>query len=377
MDKQKTPEYRSIATKKIRNDALLPREGQRKEAIVKAIVFREGSHWAVEEVPRPEPQAGEVLLEVIRTGVCGTDEHLLHGGFIAKLPLIPGHEILGRVVEHGPGVTEPAIGSVVTVDNTIHCGECVPCLTGRALFCENFVSLGCNASGGFAEYVAVRAAKTFDAADLPLETAGLAEPTACAMHGADVLDLAPGSDVLVFGAGPTGLILAQLLKASGAARVTVAAPTRHKLDLAAAFGIDETVLMDRHDSGAAEAALRELAPRGFDAVVEATGAISVFELGVRLTATGGTLLVYGLAAEDAAAAVRPYEIFSRELTIRGSFAQAFTMRRSMAALRSGAIRTEGIITDVVGFDDFARALDNLHDSAQIKTAFEPNRKARP
>ncbi|MCR2762813.1 zinc-dependent alcohol dehydrogenase family protein [Microbacterium sp. zg.B48] len=340
---------------------------------MKAIVFREGSQWAVEDVPTPEPARGEVLLEVIRTGVCGTDEHLLHGGFIAKLPLIPGHEILGRVVALGEGVTSPAVGTVVTVDNTIHCGECGPCLTGRALFCENFVSLGCNEAGGFAEYVAVRAAKTFSADGLDVATAGLAEPTACAMHGADMLALKPGSEVLIFGAGPTGLILAQLLKTTGAARVVVAAPTASKLALAKEFGADETVQMDRGNADAAEAALRALAPNGFDAVVEATGSTAVLELGIRLTATGGTVLVYGLAGEDATASIRPYEIFSRELTIKGSFAQAFTMQRSMTALRSGAIKTEGIVTDVVGFDDFSRALSNLGDSSQVKTVFEPGK----
>lgn len=340
---------------------------------MKAVVFHEGAQWAVEEVPKPTAAPGEVLLEVIRTGVCGTDEHLLHGGFIAKLPLIPGHEILGRVVELGEGVTEPAVGTTVAVDNTIHCGHCDPCITGRALFCENFVSLGCNAAGGFAEYVAVRAEKTVDVTGMDLTTAGLAEPTACAVHGADMLDLRPGSDVLVFGAGPTGLILAQLLRASGAARVVVAAPTASKLELARSLGIDETVQIDRNDAAASEAALRALAPKGFDAVVEATGSTAVFELAVRLTATGGTVLVYGLAGEDATARVYPYEIFARELTIKGSYAQAFTLRRAVAILKSGAIRTEGIVTDVVGFDDFERGLANLHDSSQIKTVFEPGK----
>ena len=340
---------------------------------MKAVVFREGSQWAVEEVPTPKPGPGEVLLKVVRTGVCGTDEHLLHGGFIAKLPLIPGHEILGEVAEHGDGVSEPAIGTLVTVDNTVHCGDCAPCLDGRPLFCENFISLGCNAPGGFAEYVAVRAAKTFVADGIDVTTAGLAEPTACALHGVDVLDIQPGSRVLIFGAGPTGLILAQLLRASGASFVAMAAPTASKLDLARELGIDATVQMDRNDAEASERELRALAPSGFDAVVEATGSTKVLELGVRLTATGGTIMVYGLAAEDAVAQIRPYEIFSRELTIKGSFAQANTVGRSMRILGSGAIRTEGIITDVVGFDDFARALENLHDSSQIKTVFEPSR----
>lgn len=340
---------------------------------MKAIVFQEGSQWEVQDVPTPAPGVGEVLLEVIRTGVCGTDEHLLHGGFIAKLPLIPGHEILGRVVEHGEGVTFPPLGSTVAVDNAIHCGECGPCLTGRALFCENFVSLGCNAPGGFAEYVVVRANKTFVTHGLDIATAGLAEPTACALHGADMLSLKPGSEVLIFGSGPTGLILAQLLKTAGASRVVMAAPTASKLEVARELGVDATVLIDRDDASSAQSALRELAPKGFDAVIEATGSTAVLELGLNLTATGGTLLVYGVAREDATASLRPYDIFSRELTIKGSFAQAFTMQRSMVALRSGAIKTDGIVTDIVGFDDFSRALTNLKDSSQIKTVFEPTR----
>lgn len=339
---------------------------------MKAVVFREGSAWAVEEVPVPVPGPGEVRLAVVRTGICGTDEHLLHGGFIAKLPLIPGHEMLGRVDALGEGVHEPAIGTLVVVDNTVHCGECAACLDGRHLFCENFVSLGCNAPGGFAEYVTVRARKTFPVDDLDPVAAAFAEPLACAMHGADVLGLAPASDVLIFGSGPTGLLLAQLLKTAGAARVVMAAPTPHKLALAQSLGVDATVRLDRADPRAATEELRRLAPRGFDAVIEATGSTAVLELAIDLTATGGTILVYGLAAEDATAAVRPYEIFARELTVKGSFAQAFTMRRAVAALRSGAIRVDGIVTDTVGFDDFGRGLANLHDSSQVKSVFAPN-----
>lgn len=340
---------------------------------MKAIVFREGSRWTVEHVETPRPGPGEVRLRIVRTGVCGTDEHLLHGGFIAKFPLIPGHEMLGEVDALGEGVTSPGLGTVVTVDNTIYCGECRACIKGQALFCANFTSLGCNVPGGFAEYVVVRAAKTFPTLGLEPDVAVLAEPTACAIHGVDILGLKPASDVLVFGAGPTGLILSQLLRMAGAARVTVVAPTESKLALARNFGADHTLVIDRANPDRVLPQLRRLAPDGFDAVIEATGSTSVLEQSVGLTATGGTVLVYGLAKEDAYARLSPYEIFSRELTIKGSFAQAFTMGRAMLALRSGKIRTDGIITDVVGFDDFGRALSNLKDSSQVKTIMDPSR----
>lgn len=337
---------------------------------MKALVFREGSQWAVEDVERPTPGVGEALLKVIRTGVCGTDEHLLHGGFIAKLPLIPGHEIVGEVVELGPETTGPALGTRVVVDNTITCGECPACSEVRPLFCENFVSLGCNASGGFAEYVLVRAGKTFDIGDLPVEVAAFTEPAACAMHGVDILDLKPASDVLIFGAGPTGLILSQLVRLAGAARVTVAAPTQAKLDLAKQYGADAVVKMDRENPDAAVAELASLAPRGFDAVIEATAAISVFERAVGLTKTGGTLMAYGVYAADALARVSPSEIFSREIRIQGSFAQVGCISRALFALKTGRIKTEGLATTVVGLEDFGTALDNLHDSSEIKTVID-------
>lgn len=338
---------------------------------MRAIVFDYGDKWTLEEVDVPTPGPKELLLKVVRTGVCGTDEHLLHGGFIAKFPLIPGHEILGEVVEVGSEVTGAELGDMVAVDNATACGDCENCVNGRSLFCDHFHSLGCNAPGGFAEYVVVRASKCFEVNGMDPELAGLAEPTACAVHGLDTIQLPPAADVLVFGAGPTGLILAQLLRHSGASRVVVAAPTRSKLDLALSLGIDEVVQMDRKDSRAAERQLKCLAPRGFDLVVEATGVPSVLELAMDLTAAKANVVVYGVAKEDATAKVKPYEIFAKELTIKGSYAQIDTLGRAVRLLKSGAVRSKGIVTDIVGFDDFQRALDNLKNSEQCKTVFEP------
>ncbi|WP_051701439.1 zinc-dependent alcohol dehydrogenase family protein [Mycetocola saprophilus] len=334
---------------------------------MKAIVFREGSQWAVESIEKPVPGPGEALLRVIQTGVCGTDEHLLHGGFIAKFPLIPGHEMVGEVVELGPGEANAVVGDNVVVDNTVLCGKCHACREGNDLFCENFGSLGCNMPGGFAEYVVVDSSKVYPIGDLDPDVAVFAEPTACAVHGVDILNLKPASDVLIFGAGPTGLILSQLLKTAGAARVTVAAPTASKLEVATALGADHTVQVDRSNPEAASAALRDIAPRGFDAVIEATGSTAVLELAVSHTKTGGTVLVYGLAGENDTAAIKPYEVFSRELTIKGSYAQVHCLGRALFALQTGRVRTEGLITSKLNLDTFDQALANLHDSEQIKT----------
>jgi D-arabinitol dehydrogenase (NADP+) len=339
---------------------------------MKAVVYDRPRSFAVSDVPTPQPGPGEVRLRSAITGVCGTDLHIHEGGFDSRYPLIPGHEIVGTVDSVGEGVVELEPGQRVAADNTVLCGHCYHCRRDEPLFCKNFYSLGVNGPGGFADFVLVRAEKCFPVDDLSLEVAVMVEPTACVVHGLDVLALRPGSDVLVFGAGPTGLLLAQLLLHGGAARVTVAAPTLFKLDLARSYGVDETVRLDRSDPLTGMQEMGRLAPEGFDVVVEATGAVPVLERAVGLTKIGGTLMVYGMANAEDRLAVSPYEIFRRELTIKGSFAQTHCFDRAIALLRSGRVRTDGILTHRFGLDDFGEALQALSsDPTCLKSAIVP------
>lgn len=326
---------------------------------MKAVIYDAPRQFTVREVPTPEPGPGEVRLRSTLTGVCGTDRHIHEGGFFSAYPLTPGHEIVGVVDAVGPGVDGFQAGQQVAADNTQLCGHCYFCRRDQPLFCRNFRSLGVNAPGGFAEYVLVPAAKCFDASDLPAEVVVMTEPTACAIHGMDVLDLKPESDVLLYGAGPTGLILAQLLVHGGASSVTVAAPTRFKLDLAEQFGVDRTVLVDRADVAGAVERVRGLAPHGFDVVIEAAGVPELVERSVQLVKDGGTLMVYGMAGEQDRMQVSPYEIFRRELTLKGSFAQTHNFDRSLAVLRSGRVQTQGIVTHQFPLDRYGAALAAL------------------
>lgn len=339
---------------------------------MKAVVYKAPHEFSVTSVPTPEPGPGEVLLQVEQAGMCGTDLHIHEGGFFSAYPLTPGHEITGRVAVLGDGVTAPKLGEFVAADNTLLCGHCSYCRRDQPLFCRNFYSLGVNGPGAFAEYVVVRAEKCFPAGDLDPAVAVMTEPLACAVHAMDVLGLRPGSQVLLFGAGPSGLLLAQLLAHGGAAHVTVAAPTEFKLALARDHGADETILMDRSDPQATAAALGRQAPEGFDVVIDATGALPVASLCVPLTRDGGTVLLYGMASEQATLPVRPYEVFRRQLTIKGSFAQTHTFERALRLLRSGRIRTDGIITHVLPLGDYGRALDLLReDPTCLKAVIAP------
>lgn len=337
---------------------------------MKAIVYDRPTEWSLAEIPTPEPGPGEVLLRVLVAGVCGTDLHIHEGEFGPTYPLTPGHEVVGEVAALGAGVAGLPTGTRVAFDNTASCGRCIECRRARPAFCRHLIAQGVNAPGGFAEFVVTDANRCFAVDDLAPEVAVFAEPTACVVHGLDMLELKSGSDVLLIGAGPTGLLPTQLLANSGANTLTVAAPTAAKLERAARAGADHTVQIERGADLTAQL-LEGTGGEGYDVVIDATGAIPVLEHAIPLTRTGGTVFVYGMAAEQAKLGILPYEVFRRELTIKGSFAQQFSFDRALKALRSGRVDTTGMITHSFGLDQYADALAAVADSSSIKTVIVP------
>ena len=335
---------------------------------MRAAVYDQPGAVEVRDVADPEPGPADVVVRIEMCGICGTDDHIFAGRFFSEYPLIPGHEPTGRVESVGEGVTSVAPGQRVAINGNSGCGACRSCQRGYPLMCRNLKALGVNGPGGFAELMLAPAAQVFPVDDLPVEVAVLTEPTACAMHGMDILRPTPGSDVLVFGAGPTGLIMAQLILHGGASRVTVAAPSAFKLDLARSFGVHETVEADRGDPAHTAKRAREVAPDGFDIVVDATGSAAVTEQALGLAADGGTVLIYGVTDPADRVAMSPYDVYRRELTIKGSFAQVLSFPKAVAMLRSGHVRTEGLITHRFPLADFASAIRSVKGDPTVHKA---------
>jgi D-arabinitol dehydrogenase (NADP+) len=327
---------------------------------MRAVVYDAPRSWAVTDVPDPEPGPGDVRITVIQVGVCGTDLHIHNGDFNAAFPLIPGHELVGTVDAIGAGVTRARVGEQVSVNPNVNCGLCEYCLAGRPIQCSALQGLGSNFPGFFAERVVVPERLVFSTEGLAIDTAVFTEPASCAMHGLERLRIRPGSTALVFGAGPMGLLLAQLIRSGGASSVTVAAPSQFKLDRAAALGIDRTVLISRADPDRN----RDLAwaasdGRGYDVVVEATGSTLVGGICVPLTRNGGTVLVYGVTRGDETISFHPFDVFRREISIIGSFAEISSFGAAIGAMRSGRIRTDGMITHRFGLEDYGVALETV------------------
>jgi D-arabinitol dehydrogenase (NADP+) len=340
---------------------------------MKAVLYDAARSYAVTDVPEPGVGPGEVRIRVLQVGVCGTDLHIHNGDFNAVFPLIPGHELVGVVDALGEGVDRFTVGEHVSVNPNIPCLRCDYCLSGRLILCSDAKGLGSNFPGFFAELVTVAATLVFSVEGLALDTAVFTEPAACAMHGLETLRLRPGSSALVFGAGPTGLLLAQLMASGGASSVTVAGPTQFKLDRAAALGVTSTVLLERGDpEGNRRKALDASGGAGYDVVVEATGATEIGDICVPLTRNGGTVLVYGVTRGDELVSFHPFDVFRREITIKGSFAEMTSFGAAIAALRAGRARTEGIITHRFSLDRYGEALDALaHDPTVHKVVLAP------
>ncbi|EJT99312.1 GroES-like protein [Dacryopinax primogenitus] len=341
---------------------------------MKALFYHKPEDYEVKQISTPQCGEEEVLVKVSACGVCGTDQHIHLGEFISQFPLVPGHEVVGQIVQVGSRVMggfKP--GMRIVADNGSSCGKCFYCRRGQELLCEDFTSKGCTIQGGFAEYVAFHESKVYEIHNLSDIEATLVEPAACAVHGMDKLRPPVGCDVLLMGAGPTGLILAQLLKLNGAVRVVLAANKGKKMEIAKQLGCaDVYVELDREDPAHQWEQLKKDNPYGFDVVIEATGVEKLANDAINYVRRGGTLMVYGVYDNKALVHWPPGKIFGDEITIIGSFAQTFCFPRAVAYLDSGKVNVKGMVTDIYPIDRFGEALDKMASRNCLKIAITPN-----
>jgi len=323
-------------------------------------------------VPIPQINDDQVLIKVTCCGICGTDQHLAEGEFIGKFPLIPGHEIVGVISKLGRAVVGFSVGDRCVADNTILCDSCFFCRRGQYLLCENFDSLGVTMAGGFAEYVAVQSKKVYKIKNLTDEEATLVEPASCAIHGLDKLNPPVGVEALIVGAGPTGIILAQLLKLNGASKVVIVANKGIKTQIARKLDAgDEYIELDRDNPDAQWAKMKEDYKNGFDVVIEATGSEQVANDALDFVRRGGSLMIYGVYANSDIVHWSPAKIFQNEIRIIGSFAQTHCFPRAVAYLDSGKVRVKGMVTDVFSIRDFDKALEKMKSKTACKVALKP------
>ena len=343
---------------------------------MKALVLREYNRLVYEDVPDPEPQPDEVLVEVRACGICGSDVHGLGGSTGRRIPpLIMGHEAAGVIADVGAEVTGWRRGQRVTFDSTVYCGQCRYCKQGLINLCDDRQVLGVSCEefrrdGAFAECIAVPARILYEVPDdLPFEQATMVEPTSVAVHGVSRLPIRKDDTAVVIGAGVIGLLGIQALRAQGCGRVMAVDVDAGRLELAGRLGGDDTL---RSDTADVAAEVRKLTGgRGADVVFEAVGLSATVKLAIECARKGGAVAQVGNVSPTAEIPLQA--LVSRQVTVFGSAASCGEYPVCLDMMRRGVIKVEPLIRAVAPLSEGAQWFDRLRkrEAGLVKVILKP------
>jgi 2-desacetyl-2-hydroxyethyl bacteriochlorophyllide A dehydrogenase len=337
---------------------------------MKAALFERPGSLNVVERPLRRLGHGEVLVQVDACGICGTDVHIVEGKSRSKPPVVLGHEYAGTIVDLGKEVQGCSPGDRVGIDPNIACGTCYYCRRGLVHLCLNLRALGVDIDGGMAESNIVPAAQLYPVPQgMTIEQSAFVEPVSCAVHGIDRARIRPGDSVVIIGGGTIGLIMLQLARLSGASRVIVAEPLRHKRELAGLLGADE--LLDPLTDNLRDAVIG-LTAVGADVVIECVGKPETAGLAVDLARRGGTVEFFGVCPVGETVPLEPNKVYARELTIVGSYVNPHSFARSIALLESGRVRVDRFQIDRFPLAGVHEALALQREGRTIKSIIQPN-----
>lgn len=348
---------------------------------MKAAVYYSAQDVRIEERPLPTPGRGEVLLRVLRSGMCGTDASEWRSGphlFASRDtphpvsghvgPIIFGHEFIGEIIE-APAGSVFAVGDRVASGAGVWCGECPRCLEGRTNLCSNYTTLGLTVDGGMAEFVAAPEKMLAPIPQgLSSDFAGLSQPLAVGLHAARRSGVADGDRVVLIGAGAIGtFVLAGVLSLADA-EVTVVDFAGSRLDRAGRLGA--TRLVATSDDVVAEV-LAVVDARGADLVIEASGAPGQLSNAIRMVRSGGTILQVGLPPQPPEVDV--HSLVIREITLRTTNAHVFAqdLAPALELLASSELGPE-LLDSVHPLDDIVEQLERLASGTlEGKVLFDP------
>lgn len=332
----------------------------------------------LEHVPTPEPGPGEVVLDIEATTLCGTDLRLISGAKTSGVRpgVVLGHEIAGRVAALGEGVSGVRVGDQATVSIVVSCHRCHACLNDREHLCENLRLIGYGIDGGFAERMLVPADAVASGNlvvtphEIPATTLALAEPLSCVLNGARQVRVQPGETVVVLGAGPIGLLHAQLARVAGAGQVIVTNRSAHRRELALRLGA--TRALDPATEDVRAAVVEATGGRGADVVIVAVGAAELAGQALALAGIGGRVSYFAGFPKGSTAEVDANLIHYNELIVTGgSNARRADVVRAVDLLSAGVIDAESLVTNQVPLSRFEEAIALVSGRTGVKTAVVP------
>jgi len=328
------------------------------KALVKARA--EPGLW-LQEVPDPTPGPGEVLIRVLRTGICGTDLHIDAWNEWAqhtiKPGLVVGHEFVGEVVELGEDVVNVYPGEIVGAEGHITCGKCRNCLAGRRALCANTVGIGVQRDGAFAELIVMPAGNLWPhLTKIDLDVASIFDPFGNAVHTATQFRLV-AEDVLITGAGPIGLMAAIVARHTGARFVVMTDVSDYRLELARKIGVTRAV--DVRTERLADVQ-RELGMKeGFDVGFEMSGVPSAMRDMIDNMAHGGRIAQLGLP--DHEFPIDWSQVVFKMLTLRGVYGrQIFETWYQMSVFVQTGLDISPVITHRFPYTEYEEAFKVGH-----------------
>jgi len=326
---------------------------------MKALVKKEAAPgiW-LDEVPEPKVGHNDVLIEIGKTAICGTDMHIYNWDAWARktipVPMAVGHEYSGRIVEVGSEVRGFKPGDRVSGEGHITCGYCRNCRAGRRHLCRNTVGVGVNRPGAFAQYLAIPADNAFKLPDsISDDVASILDPFGNATHTALAFNMV-GEDVLITGAGPIGIMAVALARFVGARHVVITDINDYRLELARKMGATRAVNVQREtlDQTMTDLGMQE----GFDVGLEMSGNAAAFRDLLRTMHHGGSIAILGIPPEDTA--IDWNQVIFKGLTLKGIYGrEMFETWYKMASLLQSGLKLEPIITHHLPVQEFAQAFN--------------------
>ncbi|MCJ7694360.1 MAG: alcohol dehydrogenase catalytic domain-containing protein, partial [Anaerolineaceae bacterium] len=321
-----------------------------------------------------------ILIKVLSASICGTDIRILHGNHRMYSPgtiRIPGHEVVGNIVEIGEGLSGFTVGERVFVAPNTGCGHCEQCVSGNNNVCSNYDAVGVTMDGGFAEYMRVPANSIQQGNVIKLSesvdsaVAALMEPFACVLRGQNALHIEPGEIVLVIGAGPIGVMHTKLAKARGAGCVIVSEPMPGRAAQVKQMGADRVVNPIEEDLNAV--ILNESNGRGADVIIVAAPVHAAQESALLLAAIGGRINFFGgLPKDRPTISLDSNLVHYKELMITGTTACSTNdCWQAAEIVNSGLVDLSDLVSQRFPLKEAVAAFAAAEDRKSLKIVLEP------
>lgn len=315
------------------------------------------------EIETPAPKVGEVLVRIMKIGVCGSDIHVWHGEHpFTSYPVTQGHEVSGEIAALGAGVEGFEIGQKVTIQPQVVCGKCYPCRHGKYNLCESLKVMGFQTTGVASEYFAVAAEKvTLLPQEMSFDEGAMIEPLAVAVHAVRKFGNIKGMRVAVLGAGPIGILVAQAAKGMGAESVLITDVSALRLEKARQCGVDYCVNTRETDFGAA--LVSAFGPDKADVIYDCAGNDVTMGQAIRDARKGSTIILVAVFAGMAKVDLAVLNDHELDLNTTMMYRNEDYIE-AIALVRAGKVDLKPLISKHFAFRDYAEAYRYIDENRE-------------